>query len=155
MISRTNQRTVGAERPGPAPAATLAEELRSAIMRTSRRIRTETTIGGVTQSQYAVLAALRAAPSTVSLLAEREQIRPPSMTRTVDALEQRGLVTRTIDPTDRRHVVVALTDSGRGLINETRRRRTEWLDSRLAGLDATERELLWRAAEILKTMSTL
>jgi DNA-binding MarR family transcriptional regulator len=153
MISDGDRTTRAGASDGP--NGTLAEELRSSIMRTSRRIRTESATGGVTQSQYAVLAALRSAPSTVSLLAEREHIRPPSMTRTVDALEQRQLVTRTVDPTDRRHVFVDLTDTGRALINETRRRRTEWLDVRLAGLAAADQEILAQAAEILKKMSAL
>jgi DNA-binding MarR family transcriptional regulator len=142
------QDPAGDDRPGP-----LADELRTAVMRTSRRIRTEGATGAVTQSQYAVLAALRNSPSTLSALAEREQMRPPSMTRTVDALELRQLVTRHPDPTDRRHVIVTLTDSGRSLLNETRRLRTEWLNRRLARLDPAERQILTQAAAILKKMS--
>jgi DNA-binding MarR family transcriptional regulator len=131
----------------------LTDELRSAVMRTSRRLRTEGSTGAVTQSQYAVLAALRNAPATLTALADREQIRPPSMTRTVDALEQRRLVVRQVDPTDRRHVLVSLTDTGRALINETRRRRTEWLNARLARLTPEERQTLADAAAILNRMN--
>ncbi len=137
------------DRPG-----TLADEVRMAIMRTSRRLRAEGATGVVTQSQYAVLSALRHGPATLSTLAEREQIRPPSMTRTVDALENRGLVSRHPDPIDRRHVVVTLTESGRSVLNETRRLRTEWLNRQLARLDPDERQALARAASILKKMST-
>ena len=136
------------DRPG-----TLADELRTAIMRSSRRLRTEGLTGVVTQSQFAVLSGLRRGPSTVSALAEREQIRPPSMTRTVDGLQQRGLVTRHAHPDDRRHVVVTLTDDGRAVLNEARRRRTEWLNHRLARLNPTERQVLAEAAAILKRMS--
>jgi DNA-binding MarR family transcriptional regulator len=151
MATRATQvESAVVERPG-----SLADELRTAIMRSSRRLRTEGTTGAVTQSQYAVLAALRKGPSTASTLAEREQVRPPTMTRTIDALEERGLVTRHVDQADRRHVVITVTESGRSLLEETRRLRTAWLNNRLARLDPAERQVLSQAAAILQKMSSL
>ena len=71
------------------------------------------------------------------------------MSRTLNALEEAGLVSRTAHPDDRRQVLVAITDAGAREVRETRRRRDAWLAQRLASLPAEEREILARAAEIL------
>jgi DNA-binding MarR family transcriptional regulator len=51
-------------------------------------------------------------------LAGHLRVAPRSVTDVIDALEDRGLVERTPDPTDRRATVVTLTASGRGLVDE-------------------------------------
>jgi DNA-binding MarR family transcriptional regulator len=56
-------------------------------------------------------------------LAEHLRIAPRSATEVVDALEAKGLVSRSPDPTDRRAALVALTDRGRDLSEEVRRLR--------------------------------
>jgi DNA-binding MarR family transcriptional regulator len=58
-----------------------------------------------------------------SELAQHLKIAPRSATEVVDALEAKGLVTRTRDPADRRAVLVALSDHGRALSDEIRRTR--------------------------------
>ena len=75
------------------------------------------------------------------------------MTRTVAALEDEGLVARTKHPTDGRAVVVTITDAGREVVAETKRRRNAWLNQALAGLTKDERETVGRAAEILRRMT--
>jgi DNA-binding MarR family transcriptional regulator len=75
------------------------------------------------------------------------------MTRTVAALAELGLVTRTEHPADRRQVLVALTPAGTATVRETRRRRDAWLARRLAALTPAEREDLARAAEILRRIA--
>src|SRR5690606_39806382 len=45
-------------------------------------------------------------------LAAHERVRPPSMTRAVNALAEMGLVEKGEHATDRRQVVVRLTDAG-------------------------------------------
>jgi DNA-binding MarR family transcriptional regulator len=75
------------------------------------------------------------------------------MTRTVSCLAELGLVTKTPDPTDGRQVVVALTPAGVAEVTETRRRRDAWLNSRLARLTAEDRDVLSRAAELLREMA--
>jgi DNA-binding MarR family transcriptional regulator len=75
------------------------------------------------------------------------------MTRTVNCLEQEGLVERTAHPTDGRQVVVRLSDEGRALVLAERRRRDLWLAKRLAELTPDERTLLRQAAPILDRLS--
>jgi DNA-binding MarR family transcriptional regulator len=131
----------------PAP---LAADLRVALMRSVRRIRAEKSSEAISSGQYSVLAVLDTrGPMTPRELAEHEQVQPPSMTRTVNALEDAGLVSRAAHPDDRRQVLVAITDAGTREVRETRRRRDAWLAQRLAGLSAEEREVLARAGEIL------
>ncbi len=132
----------------------LAVELRMAIMRTSRRLRQERSVDDVTPGQYSVLAVLDVhGPMTPREIATHEKVQPPSMTRTVTALEEAGLVSRTDHPTDGRQVLVALTVEGSSVVRETRRRRDAWLARRLTELDADERETLHRAAEILTRLA--
>jgi DNA-binding MarR family transcriptional regulator len=121
-----------------------------AIMRTSRRLRQERSTDDVTPGQYSVLAVLdRQGPLTPRELAAFEKVQPPSMTRTVAALADLGLVGRTEHPTDGRQVLVSLTPEGQVVVRETRRRRDAWLARRLAELTPAERETLAAAAALL------
>ena len=146
-----------ASRPKAGPAtgpAVLAAELRVALMRAVRRLRAEKSDADLTDGQYSVLAVLdRLGPKTPGEIAAHERVQPPSMTRTVAALAELGLVTRTEHPADRRQVLVALTESGTATVRETRRRRDAWLARRLADLTPTERDVLARAAEILRRIA--
>ena len=133
----------------------LAGELRVAIGRSARRIRAERGEADLSESQFGVLAALTAAgPMTPTALADREHVRPPSMTRTVNSLVELGLVVKTGHPTDGRQVTVALSPAGEEEVRETRRRRDAWLTRRLATLTTEERAVLVRAIELLSRIST-
>lgn len=122
-------------------------------MRISRRVRFEST-QVVAPHQFSVMARLQDTALTPHELAEIERVSPPSMTRTVAALVERGLVTRTDDPLDRRQVFISLTPQGLLLLNETRRRRDAWMATRLKGISAEEREVLVRATAILTRVAS-
>src|SRR3954451_12018161 len=146
-----------APRPRGAPrtgAAALATELRIAVMRATRRLRAEKSDTDLSDGQLSVLALLeREGPSTPREIAGYERVQPPSMTRTLTALLDLGLVTRTEHPADRRQVLIAVTDAGAATVRETRRRRDAWLTRPLAALTPAEREILARATEILKEIA--
>jgi len=132
----------------------LAAELRISLVRSVRRIRLERSRQDITDGQYSVLAGLAGyGPMSPGELAEREHVQPPSMTRTVNALAAAGLVTRSGHPSDRRQVVVSITESGTAEVRETRRRRNAWLAQRLAGLSHDDRATLARASEILRELA--
>jgi DNA-binding MarR family transcriptional regulator len=82
-------------------------------------------------------------------LAEHERTKPPSMTRMVNTLAELGLVEKVEHPTDRRQVVVRLTEAGAREVAETRRRRDAWLTQQLSDLTPDERETLARATDLL------
>ena len=77
-------------------------------------------------------------------LAEHLRIAPRSATEVVDALEEKGLVTRSPDPGDRRATLVSLTDRGRALAEEVRRTRGVESEQLLERLTQTDREDLAR-----------
>lgn len=134
--------------------AALAADLRQAVGRTHRRLRAHVGEAHLSYTLYSVLVLLtREGPMTPGRLAELEGVQPPTMTRTVSALAELGLVSKGPDPTDGRLVVVALTPAGEAEVRETRRRRDTWLTSRLAKLTPDDRAVLARAAVLLKEIA--
>ena len=132
----------------------LASALRLAVMRLARRMRAERPDSALSLTQMSALSVLeRQGPLTPGELAAAERIRPPSLTRVVAALEAAGLVTRTDHPTDGRQVLLAASAQGTSLLREDRRRREAWLAQRLRELDADDREVLQKAAEILDRLA--
>lgn len=129
---------------------TLAGQLRVSLTRIGRRLRAEQGETELSESQLAVLSALHVhGPMTPGALAEHERIRPPSMTRTVTSLADAGLVVKVGDASDRRLVVVELTDRGSADVTETRRRRNAWLTESLEDLTEAERQTLADATALL------
>ncbi|OOP63092.1 MarR family transcriptional regulator [Arthrobacter sp. SRS-W-1-2016] len=131
----------------------LAIDLRTAVMRTSRRLRIEASGDVLTPGQYTVLAHLRSGSQTLRQLAEREHVQAPSMTRIVNSLNDKGFASRSADPVDGRQVQVGITPAGEEVLGEARSQRTAWLAQRVAGLSAEERLTLSRAAHILQELS--
>ena len=126
----------------------MATDLRLACMRISRRIRYESS-HDVAPHQFSVLCRLEEAPRTPGELAELERVAKPSMTRTVGALVDRGLVLREDDPLDGRSVILSLSEDGRRSVKAIRRKRDAWMASRVARLTREEQDVLARATEIL------
>jgi DNA-binding MarR family transcriptional regulator len=131
----------------------LAIELRTAVMRTSRRLRIEATGDVITPGQYTVLAHLHTESQTLRELAEREHVQAPSMTRIVNALTEQGFVSRSPDPADGRQIQIAITAAGEDVLAEARSQRTAWLAQRVAGLSEEDRLTLSQAARIMQEMS--
>jgi DNA-binding MarR family transcriptional regulator len=130
--------------------AELASELRVAVMRLARRLRTERPDTGLSLTQIATLGTIdRHGSLTPREIAEHERVQPPSMTRVLAGLEQLGLILRTPHRHDGRQHLVSLTKDARDLLREDKRRREAWLAQRLAELTVTERELLAAAAPII------
>jgi DNA-binding MarR family transcriptional regulator len=130
--------------------AQLAATLRDAIYRFNRRSRQTRPLGDLTVAQLSALTSLQLGGAlTPSELAEVERVQPPTMTKLVAKLEERGLVQRNPHPTDRRQVILSVTEPGREILGQFDRARDEWVSRRLAELSAEEREVLRRAAEIL------
>lgn len=129
------------------------DELRMLLQRTARRIRANRADGTISDTKMGVLFRLEVGAATPSQLAERERVTPPSMNRTLNALEERGLVERSPDPDDARKVIVTLTAAGGELIAETRRLRTAWFSQRLAELTPDERAALAGAVPVLRHLA--
>lgn len=71
---------------------------------------------GLPFSRIRILRRLARRPLTVKQVAEAATVDAPAATVAVNDLEDRGLVVRVIDPTNRRCKVVSLTDAGREMV---------------------------------------
>jgi DNA-binding MarR family transcriptional regulator len=108
----------------------------------------------LSDTQLAALAALEKHPGmTPSELAEHEKVQPPSITRVIASLEERGLIRRMPHSTDRRQVVLSATDQGREVVRKLRQLREAWLAQRLRELTPAERAVLREALPILEKLS--
>jgi DNA-binding MarR family transcriptional regulator len=127
--------------------------LRDVVTRFNRRLRQTRPVGELTLSQLSALNSLELAGAmTPRELADAERVQPPTMTRIVAKLEERGLIQRTPHPTDGRQVILAASVAGRAVVTEHRQARDAWLAQRLATLAPDERDTLLRAIEILKRL---
>jgi DNA-binding MarR family transcriptional regulator len=121
----------------------------------SRQIRRQRVEGhDLTANQLSVLGALgKNEALTIGELAAHEQVKPPSMTRIVSNMEEAGLVVRRPHETDKRQIVVELTEAAHALIHANRRRRDEWLQNKLKKLTSEERDILRKAALVLERLA--
>ena len=109
---------------------------------------------GLSASHLAALATLeRHGPMPLGELAAREKVAPPSMTRVVTRLSDADLVARQIKPGDRRQVLVEITAAGSTLLAADRKRRDEWLSSRLAELTPEDLAALERVVPVLERLA--
>ncbi|HEY2695153.1 MAG TPA: MarR family transcriptional regulator [Pseudonocardiaceae bacterium] len=101
---------------------------------------------GLRRGEFDVLTALRRAGEPYTLipseLAETLMMSRAGMTNRVDRLEEAGLVERALDPADRRSFLVAMTEKGRAVIDETMTEHAENLKRLVAGLSRQELEAL-------------
>jgi DNA-binding MarR family transcriptional regulator len=135
--------------------AGLAAALRISVARLTRRLRSERDPDNeLSIGQLSVLGALfRDGACSIGELASHERVQPPSMTRTVNCLEEEGYVVRRAHETDRRQVVIELAEKGRATLAADRRRRDAWLARRLRELTPEERSVLRKAAPILERLA--
>jgi DNA-binding MarR family transcriptional regulator len=128
-----------------------ANALHSAALRLLRRARAaddvEMDLDGPRASALSVL--VFGGPQTLSGLAAIEQVSPPAMTKTVTALEDAGLATRTRSTTDRRAVVIAATARGRAVLERGRAARVRTIAALIAKVPRSDRRVLARAADII------
>ncbi|HSO69179.1 MAG TPA: MarR family transcriptional regulator [Arachnia sp.] len=131
----------------------LANDLRVACQRISRRVRFEST-SDVAPHQFSVLVAVhQVGPQTPTQLAARDAVSTPSMTRTVNCLADRGLVERSRHPDDGRQILVRITPEGSRVVEETIASRDTWMLAHIATLDGGQLELLRRATALLGEVS--
>jgi len=132
--------------------AELASRLRLAVTRLHRRLRQQGP-PGLTPSQSSALASIEKLGSpTLGVLAARESVQPPSMTRIVVGLEAQGYVTRVVDSSDRRVVRVTITDAGHDVLRQGRSIKNAFLAQQLHRLTPDEREALGDLTMLLERL---
>ncbi|WP_298039543.1 MarR family transcriptional regulator [uncultured Microbacterium sp.] len=128
-----------------------ATDLRLSTFRLARRLRRERAADGLSDAQFAVLANLRLhGRLSIGDLAQRERVSAPTMSNSVDALADAGLLLRVPDETDRRRVNIEITASGLDIVAATVDKRDSALADALQECDFTDDEL-----RTLRTASAL
>jgi DNA-binding MarR family transcriptional regulator len=129
---------------------TLAEALRPALLRLSRRLRQEAQKAGLSAQDALLLGFIRKNPGVgVSALAEAEHTSKPTISAHIKRLEAAGLVRRSGDAEDGRRSGFAITPAGERKLETVRRERNDWLAARLGRLPPADRASLAAAADAL------
>ncbi len=128
------------------------ERLRLVTLRLARRIRTNS-VDELTPSQQAVFASIaKNGPITIGRIAELEHVQPPSASKIVASLEERGLVARAPDPDDRRCALISLTQDGVEYLETARTAGRTWLATQVGELGADGIEVLIAALAPLEQL---
>jgi DNA-binding MarR family transcriptional regulator len=135
---------------GPRDSDELADRWHSLAIHLLRGLRREDLQAGLTGPRLSALSVIVfGGPITLGELAAAEQVKPPTMTRLVRALEEEQLVRREKDPDDGRIVRLRATAKGESLLHAGRARRVRRLAAPIGDLTAAERDILHEASEIL------
>ncbi len=136
------------------PAAELASHLRPSLLRLTRLVRMQRVDTSVTLTHLSAMWTLeKYGPLSAGELATCEKVQPPSMTKVLATLEERGLVRRDAHPDDKRQAIIDITDEGTRLLESERRSRDAWLTRRLEALSADERRALEACIPILDKLA--
>ena len=111
--------------------------------------------GELSRSEVGLLSTLSSGPRRITDLAEFEGLAQPTMTSLVKALEQHGLVRRDRQADDGRVVLVHLTDSGAGALEDYRARVRELLGSYLADIPDQQVDALAAATDAIAQLVSL
>ncbi len=89
---------------------------------------------------------------SLSELADHIGLTLPSMSRMIDGLVERGLVSRTEDPEDRRRVVLCLTGAGRETVETAQAATRAAMAERLAVLNSDQETAVIEAMDALRPL---
>ena len=134
----------------------LADRLHSTAIHLLRQVRVQDSATGLAPARLSALSVLVfGGAMSLNELAKAEQVRPPTMSRIVDALESEGLIRRTVNQQDRRAVVLEATGKGTAILWQGRKRRVKFLAKYLSRLSEQERRQINDAIKaIQKAMTT-
>jgi DNA-binding MarR family transcriptional regulator len=129
----------------------LADRLHSTAIHLLRQVRVQDAASGIAPARLSALSVLVfGGAMSLNELARAEQVRPPTMSRIVDALEAEGLVRRTVNEQDRRAVVIEATEKGAGILWQGRKRRVKFLAKHLSRLSEAERKQIEAAVQAIQ-----
>ena len=134
--------------------AQVADRLHSLAIHLLRRVAKADIASGVTGPRLSVLSVLvlGGGPSPLGALAQAERVKPPTMTRLIQAMEAEGLVARSPAPDDARVSNIRATKAGEKILRAARARRLTALDALLADASSRQLDAVLRAVEILEPM---
>jgi len=129
----------------------LADRLHSTAIHLLRQVRVQDAASGLAPARLSALSVLVfGGAMSLNDLARAEQVRPPTMSRIVDALESEGLLRRTVNQQDRRAVVLEATEKGTAILWQGRKRRIKFLAKHLSCLSEQERKQIEAAIKAIQ-----
>jgi len=129
----------------------LADRLHSTAIHLLRQVRVQDAASGLAPARLSALSVLVfGGAMSLNDLARAEQVRPPTMSRIVDALESEGLLRRTVNQQDRRAVVLEATEKGTAILWQGRKRRVKFLAKHLSRLSEQERKQIEAAIKAIQ-----
>ena len=134
----------------------LAEALRTALKGLVRQMRrdTERQEQGLSLMQSLLLHQIHEHPGIgVAELARMQQVRSPTMSGQVKALEEAGLVERAPHADDRRRSGLRVSPAGIQALQQLRDRRHDWLSQRIARLSPAQLDALAGAIDALNILA--
>jgi DNA-binding MarR family transcriptional regulator len=133
------------------PTVEAADRFHSAAIHALRHVRREDPSSGLSAARLSALSVLVfGGARTLGELAAAEHVRPATMTRIVQALEETGLVARGRDARDGRVTRIRATSKGEHVMWRGRERRVDRLASLLSRLTAAEVARIREAAELVE-----
>jgi DNA-binding MarR family transcriptional regulator len=136
--------------------ARLSEDLRTALKGIVRQMRrdTERQEPGLSMMQAMLLHLIHEHPGIgVAELARMQQVRSPTMSGQVKALEAAGLVARAASSHDRRRTGLHVSPAGHAALRQLRDLRHDWLSQRIARLSPDQMDALAGAIDALTILA--
>lgn len=128
----------------------VANQLHTLAVHLLRQARISDRESGLTPERLSLLSILAyAGPQTITDLAEQEMVSLPAITRIVNYLEELDYVQRDRGSEDGRVVLVSVTESGREILEEGRRRRVEHVADILSSMRRLELMVVSEATDLL------
>src|SRR6476619_1559457 len=120
-------------------ASAVADRLHSAAIGLLRALRRQDDKWGLSAPRLSALSVVVfGGPIKLGDLARAEQVKPPTMTKLVRALETARLVTRKVDAVDGRVAWITATEKGKELLKKGRARRVHALAARVKTLSEAQ-----------------
>ncbi|MQS10076.1 MarR family winged helix-turn-helix transcriptional regulator, partial [Streptomyces alkaliphilus] len=128
--------------------------LRIGVMRLARRVRHQREDRSLGVAELSALGTLhRCGSMSPGELARKEHVQPPTMTRILALLQERGLVRVAPHPVDRRQKTATVTERAEEMIRATRDKDNAWLARLASRLDEEEWARLRAAAPVLHKLA--
>ncbi len=134
----------------------IAALLHEQFARITRQLRTLELPQGMTPERLSALSVIeKRGPISVTALADKEMVRPATMSRMVSALVEEGLVKRSEDKSDGRGVLVSATPKGRRAFQRAQEQRLSHFAEVLDSLNDEQLAAMRSLTSVLERLTTL
>ena len=147
---------MSAQRQPEEACSEIAALLQDQFSRLTRQLRNMDLPLGMTPERLSALSVIdKRGPISVTALADKEMVRPATMSRMVSALVDEGLVKRSGDKTDGRGVLVSATPKGRRAFQRAQQQRLQHFTEALSALSAEQLSAMRSLASALERLTIL